>query len=139
MDRKSVVQTEIILNMYFVRHILAIGALKSTKSAIIARNKGNKIQNWQFWGQFCVFDQHFAQTSAFLQFWEILPPNYDLQSTLLVLFCLHNHFFNPFVNLQCFKLKIDIKIGNIVFLAFIFGQILFLLADLRAPTINLCI
>ncbi len=56
----------------------------------------------------------------------------------MVLFCLHNHFFSPFMDLQCFKWKIGLKIGDFVFLTLILPKFS-LFARLRAPTTHLCL
>ena len=45
--------------------------------------------------------------------------SYAFQSIFLVLFCLHNYFFSPFMDLQCVKLIIDLKIADFVFLTHI--------------------
>ena len=39
---------------------------------------------------------------------------YALQSTGLVLFCLHNHFSSPVLHLKCYKWKIGLKIVDFV-------------------------
>ena len=54
-----------------------------------------------------------------IQLSELLRPTYALLSTFVVLFCLHSHFFSPFMDLQCSKWKIGRKIGDFVFLTFI--------------------
>ena len=61
----------------------------------------------------------------FLQLSELLWPIYTLQSTFLVLFCLHNHFFSPVMDLQCSKSKICLKIDDFVFLTFILLKLTF--------------
>ena len=47
---------------------------------------------------------------------------YDLKSAVLVLSYLHNHFFSPFMDLQCCKLQIGLKIEDFVFLTPILHQ-----------------
>ena len=54
---------------------------------------------------------------------ELLRTIYALQSTLFVLFCLHNHLFNPFMELQCSKLKISLQIDDFVLLNFILPKL----------------
>ena len=51
----------------------------------------------------------------FLQLQEPLQPIYALQSAYLVLFCLWNHFVCPFMDLQCSKWHIGLKMDNLLF------------------------
>ena len=84
----------------------------------------------------CIFNLHFAQMLTHFQLYDLLRPIYALQSTCLVFFCLHNHFINPFMDLQCFKWTIGLKIDDFIFLTF-FAQILALFAALRDPKTDL--
>ena len=43
-------------------------------------------------------------------------PIYALQSAVLVLFHLHNHFVSPFMDFQCFNWTIGLKVKDFVFL-----------------------
>ena len=60
----------------------------------------------------------------FLQLKEPLQPIYALQIAHLVLFCLWNHFFCPFMDLQCSKWHIGLKIEDFVFFTSILPKIL---------------
>ena len=72
-------------------------------------------ENWRF----CIFYLNFNQFFPFLHVRVLLRPMYAFQSPFLVLLCLHNHFFHPFMDLQCFKWKIGLKIVEFVFLTLI--------------------
>ena len=60
----------------------------------------------------------------FLQLQEPLQPIYALQIAHLVLFCLWNHFFCPFMDLQCSKWHIGLKIEDFVFFTSILPKML---------------
>ena len=55
----------------------------------------------------------------FLQFSEHLRSIYAFQCAFLVLVCSHHHFCRPFMELQCSKWQIGLKINDFVFLTFI--------------------
>ena len=71
---------------------------------------GLKIEDFVF------FTSILPKIWPFLQLPVLVQPIYALQSTFLVLFCLCNHFFCPFMDLQHSKWQTDLKIENFVFL-----------------------
>ena len=98
----------------------------------------NWLQNWKF----CIFDLNFTQIWLFLHGYDLLRPTYAFKSICLVLQCLRNHFFCPFMDLHCFKWKIGIKICDFVFLTKILPKFFLnfaLFAYLRSPTAHLCL
>ena len=66
--------------------------------------------NWPKNWRFCIFYLHFAHNMALLHLFEHRYPYLALQSKFLVLFCLCNHLFCPFINVQCSKWQIGFKI-----------------------------
>ncbi len=64
---------------------------------------------------FVFFTSILPNVCPFLQFSERPQPIYASQSTFCALFRLYNHFFSPFMDLQCCKWQISLKIEDFVF------------------------
>ena len=91
-------------------------------------------------GDFVILTFILPKIFPFLQLSVPLRPNYAFQSTVLVLSRLKNHFSSSFIELQCPKWKIGLKIGDFVILTFIhFTQLFPLFATFKAPTTYLCL
>ena len=73
-----------------------------------------KMANWPQNLRF-FFTPILPKICPFLYLSEPPYPIYALQSAVLVLFHLHNHFFSPFMDLQCSKWQIGLKIEDFVF------------------------